>query len=195
ENFKWDPENPQAVFNEFRRKCMKHLKDTANKRAKRPADHLPNWLSPKVHSAFAEAHSDPSFEKRSIAGKNKQEKAGRRSRNPLSRFHIYSGTCKKKMRPVQEHFKEQLTTHNSRMLRDANFTVIVLIPKCDNPTRIIDFRPISCSNTIYKCIAKFLTNRCANVLPLLISPSHWYNLIAGWLFQEDEASKQSTTYN
>ncbi|GAB2225377.1 hypothetical protein Droror1_Dr00006169 [Drosera rotundifolia] len=72
--FKWDPENAQAVFNEFKHKCMKQLTDTANKTAKRPADHLPNWLSPEVHAVFPEAHSDPTFEKRSIAGKANRRK-------------------------------------------------------------------------------------------------------------------------
>ncbi|KAL9262152.1 hypothetical protein AKJ16_DCAP22562 [Drosera capensis] len=74
--FEWDPENAQAVFSEFKRKCMKRLMDTTNKAAKCPADHLPNWLSHEVHSVFPEAHSDPSFEKRSIAGKTNRRKLG-----------------------------------------------------------------------------------------------------------------------
>ncbi|GAB2227087.1 hypothetical protein Droror1_Dr00008891 [Drosera rotundifolia] len=74
--FRWDLENTQAVFIEFKRKSMKRLTDTANKAAKRPADHLPNWLSPEVHAAFPEAHSDPTFKKRSIAGKANRRKLG-----------------------------------------------------------------------------------------------------------------------
>ncbi|GAB2236382.1 hypothetical protein Droror1_Dr00028189 [Drosera rotundifolia] len=45
--YKWDQENAQAVFNEFKHKCMKGLADTANKAAKRPANQLPKWLSPE----------------------------------------------------------------------------------------------------------------------------------------------------
>ncbi|KAL9255462.1 hypothetical protein AKJ16_DCAP18302 [Drosera capensis] len=66
----------QAVFIEFKRKCMKWLTDTANKAAKRPTDHLPNWLSPEAHSAFPEARSHPTFEKISISGKANMRKLG-----------------------------------------------------------------------------------------------------------------------
>ena len=36
---------------------------------------------------------------------------------------------------------------------------------------MIDFRPISCCNTLYKIIAKIITNRIKPCLPGIISPS------------------------
>lgn len=47
-------------------------------------------------------------------------------------------------------------------------TVLALIPKCTNPTSMTDFRPISCCNTIYKCISKLIARRLSNTLPNLI---------------------------
>lgn len=40
------------------------------------------------------------------------------------------------------------------MSRYINATTLALIPKCKNPSFILDFRPISCCDTIYKCISK-----------------------------------------
>jgi hypothetical protein len=51
-----------------------------------------------------------------------------------------------------------------------NATSISLIPKVANPTRLTDFRPISCCNTVYKCIAKILAGRIKVVLPSLVGP-------------------------
>lgn len=34
-----------------------------------------------------------------------------------------------------------------------------------------DFRPISCFNTIYKCITKLIANRIKDLLPKIISPT------------------------
>ena len=46
-----------------------------------------------------------------------------------------------------------------RMLKEMNVTSISLIPKVANPMRLIDFHPISCCNTVYKCIAKILAGK------------------------------------
>ncbi|QHN83565.1 uncharacterized protein DS421_20g705850 [Arachis hypogaea] len=49
-------------------------------------------------------------------------------------------------------------------------TLIVLIPKIDNPTFMKDFRPISLCNVVYKIITKVLTNRLRPFLPNIVSP-------------------------
>jgi hypothetical protein len=66
-----------------------------------------------------------------------------------------------------------------RMLKEMNATSISLIPKVANPMRLIDFRPISCCNAVYKCIAKILVGRIEAVLPSLIGP-YQTALISGW---------------
>ena len=50
----------------------------------------------------------------------------------------------------------------------TNATVIALIPKCQNPSSMTDFRPISCCNTVYKCISKIIATRLCQSLPSLI---------------------------
>lgn len=48
---------------------------------------------------------------------------------------------------------------------------MVLIPKKDNPMRVIDYRPISICNVIYKIISKILTNRLKPLIPSLVFPN------------------------
>ena len=50
-----------------------------------------------------------------------------------------------------------------------NSTIIALVPKCQNPNSIKDFRPISCCSVIYKCITKIMSNRLKKFLPAIIS--------------------------
>lgn len=57
---------------------------------------------------------------------------------------------------------------SGQLLRTANSTLIALVPQVPNPSKVGDHRPISCCNTIYKCIAKILAKRLQVALPHLI---------------------------
>ena len=59
---------------------------------------------------------------------------------------------------------------SGKILKQVNHTFITLIQKIDNPNSLNHFRPISLCTTIYKTIAKILTERLKNVIPKLIHP-------------------------
>ncbi|KAK2642938.1 hypothetical protein Ddye_024701 [Dipteronia dyeriana] len=47
---------------------------------------------------------------------------------------------------------------NSEIVKEVNYTFITLIPKYGKPEMMVDFRPISSVGSIYKILAKVLTN-------------------------------------
>ncbi|KAK1371012.1 hypothetical protein POM88_037104 [Heracleum sosnowskyi] len=53
----------------------------------------------------------------------------------------------------------------------ANSTTLGLIPKCPNPSTMVEFRPISCCNTVYKCLSKLIAQRFNQTLPTLVDKS------------------------
>ena len=61
--------------------------------------------------------------------------------------------------------------HTSRLIPAFNSTCVALVPKCQNPSQIKDFRPISCCTILYKCITRILANRLEKYMPILVSPN------------------------
>lgn len=54
--------------------------------------------------------------------------------------------------------------HNGKNLGTLNSTDIVLIPKTQNPTNLVNFKPISLCTVLYKIVAKTITNRLKEVI-------------------------------
>ncbi|GJV05024.1 uncharacterized protein Tco_1338593 [Tanacetum coccineum] len=52
---------------------------------------------------------------------------------------------------------------------EINHTILALLPKVPTPTRINDYRLISCCNVIYKVISKLITNRIKEGLQDIVS--------------------------
>nr|GEX16298.1 hypothetical protein [Tanacetum cinerariifolium] len=58
---------------------------------------------------------------------------------------------------------------NGNIIKELNHSVIALIPKVKSPTRVNDYRPISCCNVMFKCISKIIANRIKESLKDLVS--------------------------
>lgn len=53
----------------------------------------------------------------------------------------------------------------------TNATILTLVPKKPGASKIVDYRPISCLNTLYKVVSKLLVSRLKPVLSSLILPN------------------------
>ena len=67
------------------------------------------------------------------------------------------------MKGVMEFFE------SGAMPTGVNETVIVLIPKGNDPQTVKDYSPISLCNVLYKIASKVLSNRLKIILPDIIS--------------------------
>nr|GFC88588.1 hypothetical protein [Tanacetum cinerariifolium] len=61
--------------------------------------------------------------------------------------------------------------NNDRLLKEVNATIIALVPKSISPQKVLDFRPISCCNVLYKIITKIIANRIKGSLGVLVDES------------------------
>lgn len=53
--------------------------------------------------------------------------------------------------------------------KEVNHTIIALLPKVSTPSKVNDYRPISCCNVIYKSTSKIISNRVKEALGDIIS--------------------------
>ena len=60
--------------------------------------------------------------------------------------------------------------HKGCMPKYLNETLISLLPKCQNPESLSNYRPISLCNLVYKVVSKILVARIRPLLGKLISP-------------------------
>ncbi|XP_024963995.1 uncharacterized protein LOC112504288, partial [Cynara cardunculus var. scolymus] len=69
----------------------------------------------------------------------------------------------------------EIAVHNffyrGNLPKELNHTLICLIPKSANASKVTDYRPIACCTVLYKCISKFIANRMKGCLDSLIDKS------------------------
>lgn len=61
--------------------------------------------------------------------------------------------------------------NGTRSIREVNETILVLIPKIDDPKDMTQYHPISLCRVFYKFVAKVWANRLKSLLPRCIPPN------------------------
>lgn len=81
-----------------------------------------------------------------------------------------SGFFKKTWEIVGESIVEaaQEFFRTAKLLKQVNTTLISLIPNNNAPKNAAEYRPISCCNSLYKCISKLLSERLGEILPHIV---------------------------
>ncbi|GKU90763.1 hypothetical protein SLEP1_g4714 [Rubroshorea leprosula] len=72
---------------------------------------------------------------------------------------LFWGTIKKEIMEFIQEFHD-----TGRLVKGANESFVVLIPKVNDPEKIEEYRPISLIGVMYKILSKLLANRLRNVL-------------------------------
>lgn len=71
---------------------------------------------------------------------------------------------------------------NARLPKGITSYFLALFPKCDNPQRLGDYRPISLLGCLYKILAKILAARLRRVLSYIIAPNQFAFYLIGILW-------------
>lgn len=64
------------------------------------------------------------------------------------------------------------------LIHEVNQTLITLIPKCDDPIKVSQFRPIALCNVVYKVVTKIIAQRMRVIMPYVVSDNQ-SNFIPG----------------
>ncbi|XP_039055469.1 uncharacterized protein LOC120198169 [Hibiscus syriacus] len=63
--------------------------------------------------------------------------------------------------------------HNFLIHPAFNSIILALVPKITNPSKVSDYRPISCCSVVYKVITKIISKRLTDLLPDIITPNQY----------------------
>lgn len=83
---------------------------------------------------------------------------------------------------------------NMNLPSDLNSTLLVLIPKLENPTSLRIYQHISLCNVTYKTITKIIANRLQTILHQLVMP-HQTNFVPGRYITENIAVAQEIVHS
>lgn len=125
-------------------------------------------LSPRLTEEASQAISQPFSDKEVIEAISSMSpfKSPGRDGFPAFFYHKYWNIIGDNMITCTLNFLNHMS-----LPTPLNYTYVVLIPKIKNPHRMIDFRPISLCNVLYKIGSKAIVNRLKPALDLLIFPS------------------------